>query len=127
MQPSLRALLTGLIDYAGLFPPAKLAMEEAARNYFRFRGGPDGWMLGRFLCPAARLQEFSPLLRELAGSGPPVTLSVLGRGGQTTEEFYEGMTQDVRDVAEFHWANRSQVRIEAFEVRLPEEALETPE
>ena len=42
-------------------------------------------------------------------------------------QFYEGMTQDVRDVAEFHWSNRSQMRIEAFEVKLPEEALGTPE
>ena len=33
MTPALRSLLTGLIDYAGLFPPAGLGMEAAVRNY----------------------------------------------------------------------------------------------
>jgi hypothetical protein len=31
--PVLRSLLTGLIDYAGLFPPAGLPMDAAVRNY----------------------------------------------------------------------------------------------
>jgi hypothetical protein len=50
---SLRALLTGLIDYAGLFPPAALPMDAAVRNYDAYRRGPHAWMLGRFVVPAA--------------------------------------------------------------------------
>ena len=46
---SLRALLTGVIDYAGLFPPAKLPMDQALSNYLRYRDGPDAWMLGNFV------------------------------------------------------------------------------
>jgi len=30
---SLFALLRGTVDYAGLFPPAKLSMEESVANY----------------------------------------------------------------------------------------------
>ena len=30
---ALRALLTGIVDYAGLFPPAALDMTTAVRNY----------------------------------------------------------------------------------------------
>ena len=37
MSPSLRALLTGIVDYAGLFPPAQLSLDEAIRNYARYR------------------------------------------------------------------------------------------
>ena len=32
---SLRALLEHLVDYAGLFPPAALTMQDAVRNYAR--------------------------------------------------------------------------------------------
>src|SRR5438445_13553439 len=60
MRRSLRALLEGVIDYAGLFPPAKLPMEQAIRNYARYRREQEGWMLGRFLCPASRLAELAP-------------------------------------------------------------------
>lgn len=33
---SVRILLSGVIDYAGLFPPAGLGMEQAVRNLARF-------------------------------------------------------------------------------------------
>ena len=33
MSASLRALLEGILDYAGLFPPAQLPLEPAFRNY----------------------------------------------------------------------------------------------
>ena len=33
--PSVRAFLAGIIDYAGLFPPAKLPLEKAIRNSVR--------------------------------------------------------------------------------------------
>jgi hypothetical protein len=54
---SLRVLLDSLIDYAGLFPPAALSMEEAVRNYEKYRESKYAWMLGRFVVPAAKLGE----------------------------------------------------------------------
>ncbi len=63
---TLRALLSGIVDYAGLFPPAKLEMAPTVRNYARFRGEAESWMLGRLVVPVARLEEFetnaAPLL-----------------------------------------------------------------
>jgi len=58
MNSTLRDLLTNLIDYAGLFPPAALDMATAARNYAAYRRSETSWMLGRFICPVARLDEF---------------------------------------------------------------------
>ncbi len=52
-----RALLTQLIDYAGLYPPAKLDMPATVSNYARYRAGEDAWMLGRLIIPVARLDE----------------------------------------------------------------------
>ncbi len=54
---SLRALLEGLIDYAGLFPPAALSMQDAVRNYACYREGEYAWALGRFVVTADRAQE----------------------------------------------------------------------
>src|SRR5579871_4947635 len=79
MSASLRALLAGVIDYAGLFPPAKLPLDRAVRHYARYRTEPEGWMLGRFVCPASRLMELAPYHDELFRDGPPVLLAALGR------------------------------------------------
>jgi hypothetical protein len=57
MTRSLRALLEGLIDYAGLFPPAALSMQDAVRNYARYRDGEYAWALGKFIVPKERAQE----------------------------------------------------------------------
>lgn len=56
---SIRSLMAGLIDYAGLFAPAKLAMPAAAEAYARAKVGAQEWILGRFVCPSARLEELS--------------------------------------------------------------------
>jgi hypothetical protein len=55
---AISTLLDGLVDYAGLFPPAALPMDEAVRNYARYREGDQREMLARFVVPAARLGEF---------------------------------------------------------------------
>lgn len=55
---SLDALLAGLIDYAGLFPPAGLDMQSAVANYARYLAGPYARALGRFVLPVSRFAEF---------------------------------------------------------------------
>lgn len=55
---AIRALLTESIDYAGLFPPAALAMAVAVENYARYQNEPAAWALGRFVLPVSRLGEF---------------------------------------------------------------------
>ena len=59
---ALRPLLSGIVDYAGLFPPAALDMATAVRNYAGYLHDEASWMLGRFVVPAARLDE---LVREI--------------------------------------------------------------
>lgn len=55
---SLRVFLDGIIDYAGLFPPASLDMRRAVSNYSRYLVSPEQWALGRFVLSVARLDEF---------------------------------------------------------------------
>lgn len=57
-SPVLLALLERVVDYAGLFPPARLSMRDAVLAYADYRKSPDAWMLGRFVVPASRLEEF---------------------------------------------------------------------
>ena len=55
---ALRALLAGLVDYAGLFPPAALNMPSAVRSYAEYAASDDAWILGRFVVPSAHLDAF---------------------------------------------------------------------
>jgi hypothetical protein len=55
---SVETLLSGAVDYAGLFPPSAVSMSEAVINYATYRNSNYSWMLGRFVVTAERLDEF---------------------------------------------------------------------
>lgn len=79
---ALEALVEGLVDYAGLFPPAALAMSDAVARYGAYARGADRAMLGRFVVAAARLDECAAAVAALPPDlapvvGAPWRLSVL--------------------------------------------------
>jgi hypothetical protein len=95
IKRSLHALLEHLIDYAGLFPPAALTMQDAVRNYARYRDGEHAWALGMFVVPQARVPEVPK----------EFPLSILGvdEVKATTEEelaaFPTGVYVEIADIA----------------------------
>jgi hypothetical protein len=77
------ALLSGLVDYAGLFPPASEGMREALENYASYLASDDRSALGRFVVPLSRLKELEDASRGLMPREPgsePWHLSVLVAG-----------------------------------------------
>jgi hypothetical protein len=60
------SLLTGLIDYAGLYPPTGLEMRVALRNYFSYLHSRHALALGRFLVDLPRVGD----LKRVAGDAP---------------------------------------------------------
>lgn len=67
---ALHTLLSGLIDYAGLYPPAKLPMAQSVDKYAAYLRSPQAWALGRFICPVSRLNEFQGEARRLFPTVP---------------------------------------------------------
>ena len=67
-MPAARAAFAGLIDYAGLFPPAGLPLDDVARNYGKYRSGPHAWMLGRLIVPHEKLPDLESLARSAAAT-----------------------------------------------------------
>ena len=74
---SLQTLLTGAIDYAGLFPPAALPMRDAVARYASYRASSDAWALGRFVVPLSRAEELVSAQQELSTPSQGWRLSVL--------------------------------------------------
>jgi hypothetical protein len=115
MLPSVHAFVERLIDYAGMFPPARLSLHEALRHYTRLAAAPEAWMLGRFVCAAARLGD---LLDYIEADSPALRLPVtaLGRGGQEMEDLASNLQADLRDIAGFRGESGS---VDVIELSLP--------
>jgi hypothetical protein len=119
MTPSLRTLLTGLIDYAGLFPPAKLPLEEAIANYGRYRRQPDAWMLGRFVCPAAKLNTLGSFHNDLFEADSPFAFSVLAPSEPSWAETRPLLEDALRQIQEFRQRHAGRVTADVLELKAP--------
>jgi hypothetical protein len=112
---TLRVLLNRLVDYAGLFPPAELAMGPAVSHYQNYLRGPNRWMLGRFIVPATRLEEFEQQVKTLpllpADELPWRVSALIPPASQTKQlqtwstplalvDTLEGKASDVDDIAD---------------------------
>lgn len=116
----IQEVLEGIIDYAGLFPPAKLPMGDAVRAYLQFVDGKQAWIVDKFLCPAARLQE---LARELDGKGVEgLPVGVIATASTDYDTFMSALEEDAKSMTWF----QEYAEIVGYEVRLPPEvAVET--
>ncbi|OUL19280.1 hypothetical protein [Nostoc sp. 106C] len=100
MVASLEALLSSVVDYAGLFPPAKLELQPAMANYAQYQTTPYAWMLGRFILPISRLREFEQHLPEKPTKW---SLSII-------------MTGDVKEaIAQLQSLNKDKIAITSLE------------
>lgn len=106
MAASLRHMLSGVFDYAGLFPPATLDMATAADHYARHQSGAEQWIVNRFVCPVHRLGE---LLSNIPG-GKPWGIACLGTSLAQLEE-------DRKKIEEFERDAKGSAVVECYEVK----------
>ena len=118
MTSAIRTLMPGLIDYAGLFPPAGLGMREAVKNFAGYRLSPERWMLGRFVVPARRLAEFGAAFDETSGKAHQ------GRWGLSVLLSKEATEEDLA-IAQELASGHDGIEIGAFET--PVDSTETIE
>jgi hypothetical protein len=114
-----RAFMGGLIDYAGLFPPASLDLRASVQEYARLRREPEAWMLGRFIVPAGRLAELAEGDR---ADGPPWRLAVIVEGEEPAGEKLASAANTMRRIVE---RAAGGLVIECVETRLPPGVLAT--
>ncbi len=118
---SLKQLITHLIDYAGLFPPASLPLKEAYEQFTGYINESDEWILSKFICPAKQLSSLAELINSDENNYKPFSISVLGRSGTNSEEFIKGTAEDVNLIVQFLQQTKNKFLTDAFEVRLPED------
>ncbi len=115
-----RLLLDGLIDYAGLFPPASLDMKEAVAGYRAARAAPHAWIVHRFIVPASRLGELGDVLDPAADEEAwPIAL-LLDAGD------WPDFAASMEAAGEFAERLVPAARLESAEAKLPAERLRVP-
>ena len=105
---SVSALLSNIIDYAGLFPPASLDMPTTVANYASYLATDDAWLLERLVVPAARLDEFEACAADYlptSAQTDPWPISAL-----TAPAGDERLAADLKRIASFNDIHRTPER-----------------
>lgn len=111
MNNSLKVLLTEIVDYAGLFPPSQVSMAVAVQNFDNYLRSEHAWMLGRFVVPIARLNEFSKHAKPLFNGENLWRLSVLAS---------EDIADTLKIIDKFNKANAGKANIDSLEIKVTE-------
>ena len=109
------SLLDGLIDYAGLFPPAALDMPAAVRQYAEYRNSRHGWALGRFIVPLARLDEMRRAASAFADAAE-WKLSVLALPGNSVPAEIDSVEMKVERAADIAHLSATLPALRYFEI-----------
>ena len=115
---SLKALLSHAIDYAGLFPPAELALEPALQNQAGYLRSTERWMLGAFILPIAQFEAARPHLGQFTPEYP-LKISALGPKTAKANAFREALETAANAIKVLLAEHKGAVAIEQFEMPLP--------
>src|SRR5438094_6845927 len=135
MPSSAQALLGGIVDYAGTFPPAGLTLADALAEYARARASADSWLLGRLIVPASGLHDFDRIAPPLVArdSRLPWDVSVI-LNSENTQQFEHIASFDERwkggvRIAALEFGRVPKVRMDALAGLMPKSVdvfFETP-
>lgn len=115
---STQRLFNTLIDYAGVFPPTQLPLEEAITNYANYINREDSWILGPFVFPASNLNKLDEHMY-LFDSNRPLSLSALVRKSKNPAELIDFLAEDLQTIQKFREKYEGKVKINFLELPLP--------
>jgi hypothetical protein len=118
---SLRALLAGTIDYAGLFPPASLSLEPAVKNYAEYLRTDDAWMLGTFVLPVGQFDDVSAFLNGFDVQHR-LRVSALGAKTEHASDFGTALSSTAKAISDFNRRHGAVAGITQIEMPLPNDA-----
>jgi hypothetical protein len=118
---SLHALLNQSIDYAGLFPPASLALEPAIANQATYVRSSDAWMLNTFVLPVQQFDAAKEFLSRFDLSHP-LRVAALGPKTASADAFLDSLEDADAAIRSFSGHNVDLVAINHLEMFLPDDA-----
>jgi hypothetical protein len=118
---SLRSLVAHSVDYAGLFPPAGLPLEQALRNYAEFVRSPDAWMLGTFVLPVAQFGSAAAQI-SFFDRHHPLRVSALGPKSDGETSFCAELRKLVEAASDFSSRHDGVGVVTQIEMPLPPKA-----
>lgn len=121
VSASLRALLNQSIDYAGMFPPAKLTLELALLNHANYVRSPEVWMLNGFVLPVEQFHATRQFLSEFDPQHP-LRVAALGPKTENADACLDALYETDAAIRSFSRYDVDLISVSHLEMFLPQDA-----
>ncbi len=123
MVKSLEQLLDAAIDYSGMFPPNKLDLREALREYVEFSNSGRAGLLSRFVIPFERIQDLAQFADKKHKLKGPLNLCIAGPEIQTLTQFKNVILTMEQQILEAHSEYPGELRSNILELKFPSKSV----
>ncbi len=127
MTKSTRHFLEGIIDYAGLYPPANLNLEEAFAKYLKHGNSPHQWMLSRFVAGQNLLEDLAGLINKHGNQIQDFPISVVAAPSNSLDEFQKVVEKVSVQATKIVKATNGKAQVPSLEIKFPDESLSDSE
>ena len=115
---SLRALLGRAIDYAGMFPPCSLGLDEAVKNQAQYVRNAESWVLSTFVLPIAKFDDVEQLLSQF-DKHHQLRISALGAKSERAADFAGEIKKATETIRLFQTRHADLAPVVQLEIVLP--------
>lgn len=119
VRSGLKYFMNHIVDYAGMFPPAKLDFETAFANYLAYQNHADSWMIERFVFPIAKYSELPKFAEQLKSHSHQIKLSTLPEYQASSELFLSKFMTDLVRMGKVVRDLSDKIDFRYFEFKLP--------
>ncbi len=123
MKTSLYPFLSDIIDYAGLYPPSELPLEEAFSKYLSHIEQKEAWMLSKFVVGTGLLSELITLIDAEPESPSPFKITLVGAASDDVDGFKKVIDNTVEAIENALASTAKKIRISTLEIKIPSACL----
>ena len=119
MKTSLYPFLSDIIDYAGLYPPSELPLEEAFIKYLSHIEQKEAWMLSKFVVGTGLLSELITLIDAEPESPSPFKITLVGAASDDVDGFKKVIDNTVEAIENALAFTAKKIRVSTLEIKVP--------
>ena len=119
MKTSLYPFLSDIIDYAGLYPPSELPLEEAFSKYLSHIEQKEAWMLSKFVVGTGLLSELITLIDAEPESPSPFKITLVGAASDDVDGFKKVIDNTVEAIENALAFTAKKIRVSTLEIKVP--------
>ncbi len=119
MKTSLRPFLSHIVDYAGLYPPSELPLEEAFRKYLSHIEQKESWMLSKFVVGTGLLRDLITLIDAEPESPSPFKITLVGAASDDLDSFKKVIDNTVSVIKNALASTEKKIRVSTLEIKVP--------